>query len=325
MSLDLKILTALRSSPAGVSGAELALRLGVTRAAVWARVEALRQGGYVIEATPHRGYHLTEAPDTLHADDLLARLGTTRVIGRALQVFEQTASTNDLVERLAQDGAPEGLAVLAETQTRGRGRLGRAWSSPPRQGLWFSVLLRPGGAPQAVTRLTVMAAVAVRRAIRAVTGLAGGIKWPNDLQLNGHKFAGILTEMSAELDRVRHVVLGIGLDVNQTLEELPAELHKVATSLRIESGRKWDRAELAVAVLRELDGHYTRLLRGEFEVIADEWESACTTIGREVNIHIGDRRLSGRAESLDPDGALLVRTEYGHLERVIGGDVTVER
>jgi BirA family transcriptional regulator, biotin operon repressor / biotin---[acetyl-CoA-carboxylase] ligase len=171
--------------------------------------------------------------------------------------------------------------------------------------------------------LVVMAAVAVRQGVRAVTGIAPEIKWPNDLQVRGLKLGGILTEMNAELDRVRHVVLGIGLNVNQDREDLPAELRGAATSLRMGGGHAWDRAELAVAILRALDAGYARVLRGEFGALAEEWEAACTTLGREVAIRAGGRCLRGRAEALDSDGALLVRSQYGHLESVTGGDVTV--
>ena len=150
----------------------------------------------------------------LHADDLLARLGKTKVIGRDIRVFEETTSTNDVIERLARDNVQEGVVVFAESQTKGRGRLGRRWISPSRKGLWFSLLLRPKLRPQETTQLTVAAATALRRAIEAQTGLKAEIKWPNDILINGKKVAGILTELSAELDRVKHIILGIGVDVN---------------------------------------------------------------------------------------------------------------
>ena len=326
MTIDAELLRALRTAGDGaVSGVELAERLGVSRAAVWARVAELRRLGYDIEAGPHRGYRLLSAPDLLHADDLLARLGPTRVVGRDIRVFQETISTNDLVEKLAHDGVKEGVVVFAEAQTQGRGRLGRKWISPPGKGLWFSVLLRPDCRPQESTRLTVAAATALARAVESQTGLAPEIKWPNDLLIAGRKAAGILTELSAELDHVKHVILGIGVDVNLTARDFPADLRKTATSLRLESGETVDRAELATAILRELDRDYAQVCRGQFEAVADEWERRCTTVGRDVVIQLGDRQIIGRAESLDADGALLLRTQHGHLERVTGGDVRLER
>jgi BirA family biotin operon repressor/biotin-[acetyl-CoA-carboxylase] ligase len=325
MSTDAKILSALRDHPGGVSGAQLADQLGISRAAIWARIEELRQLGYDIEASPHFGYRLVSSPDALHADDLVARLGETKVIGRDIQVFEQTTSTNDVMEKLARDGVKEGVVVFAESQTKGRGRLGRKWMSPTHKGLWFSVLLRPELRPQEATQLTVASATALRRAIKTVTGLSAEIKWPNDILIGGKKVAGILTELSAEVDRVRHIILGIGVDVNLAAGELPAELRKTATSLKIETGETVSRAELAVAILHELDLDYARICGGKFSAVADEWEAHCATIGKNVTVIIGDRKIGGCAESLDDDGALRVRTEHGHLERIIGGDVTLEK
>ena len=325
MTTDAKIISALRAHPDGVSGTQLAEELAISRAAIWARIEELRKVGFAIEAGPHFGYRLVDEPDALLADDLLARLGETKVIGRDIRVFEETTSTNDVIEKLARDGVKEGVVVFAESQTKGRGRLGRKWMSPPHKGLWFSVLLRPDLRPQEATQLTVASATALRRAIKTVAGLSAEIKWPNDLLLGGKKVAGILTEMSAEVDRVRHLILGLGVDVNQAADEFPAELRNIATSLKIEAGEGISRAELAVEILRELDFDYARIGSGKFSRVADEWEAGCVTIGKNVSVQMGTRLVRGCAESLDDDGALLVRTEHGRLERVIGGDVTLEK
>jgi BirA family biotin operon repressor/biotin-[acetyl-CoA-carboxylase] ligase len=325
VTTDAKILSALRENPDGVSGAELAEQLKISRAAVWSRIEELRRLDYDIEASPHFGYRLVSSPDALHADDLLARLGKTKVIGRDIRVFEQTTSTNDVIEKLARDGVKEGVVVFAESQTKGRGRLGRKWISPAHKGLWFSILLRPDLRPQETTQLTVASATALRRAIQSETGLKPEIKWPNDILIGGKKVAGILTELSAELDKVRYVILGIGIDVNLDAGEFPAELKKIATSLKIEAGETISRAELATAILRELDEDYSRICGGKFSAVADEWEENCVTIGKNVTVQIGERKIRGRAELLDDDGALLLRTEHGHLERITGGDVTLEK
>lgn len=326
MTTDARILSALRHSTNGfVSGAELSQQLGITRAAIWARIEELRSLGYDIAASPHQGYQLLGVPDVLHADDLLSLVQGNQIIGRDIRVFEETNSTNDIAEKLARDGVKEGVVVFAESQTRGRGRLGRKWISPPRKGLWFSVLLRPDLRPQAATQLTVVAATALLRAIREQTGLIPEIKWPNDILIGGRKVAGVLTELSAELDHVKHLILGIGVDVNLTASEFPAELRKLATSLKIEAGHHIQRANLAAAILRELDRDYERIRDHRFQEIADEWEQHCATLGRRVSIQIGERVLQGHAEALDEDGALLLRTQHGRLERIIGGDVTLQK
>jgi BirA family transcriptional regulator, biotin operon repressor / biotin---[acetyl-CoA-carboxylase] ligase len=323
VTTDAKILSALRASPDGVSGADLAEQLRISRAAIWAHIEDLRRLGYDIEAGPHLGYRLVGVPDVLHADDLLARLYKTKIVGRDIRVFEQTTSTNDVVEKLARDGVKEGVVVFAESQTKGRGRLGRRWISPAYKGLWFSILLRPDLRPPEATQLTVASATALCRAIQSETGLNSEIKWPNDILVGGRKVAGILTELNAEPDRVKHIILGIGVDVNLSAAELPADLRKQTTSLKIEAGRAFSRADLATAILQELDKDYERVCAGHFAAVADEWEAHCQTIGREVTIQIGDRRVQGRAESLGENGELLLRTEHGHLERISGGDVTL--
>jgi BirA family biotin operon repressor/biotin-[acetyl-CoA-carboxylase] ligase len=325
MTLDARILKALRDNGEGMSGAELAHKLQVTRATIWARIEDLRSAGYDIEASPHLGYRLLSAPDLLHADDLYSRLARTKVVGRDIRVFEETSSSNDVVARLARDGLKEGLVVFAESQTKARGRLGRRWLAPARKGLWFSLLLRPELRPHEATRLTIASATAVRRAIAAQTGLRAEIKWPNDILVGGKKAAGILTELYAELERVQYVILGIGIDVNLNATDFPADLRSLATSLKIELGKTVSRPELAVRVLQELDYDYYRICSGRFGEVAEEWQEQCTTIGHNVVIRTGKREIRGRAESLGDDGAFLLRTEHGHLERITGGDVTLEK
>ena len=326
MTLDAQLLAALRHAGKGwVSASDLAQQLRTSRTAISACIKELRLLGYEIEASPHRGYCLLHVPDVLHADDLLSRVTGNQVVAREIQVFEETSSTNDIAEKLARDGVREGAVIFAESQTRGRGRLGRKWLSPSRRGLWFSILLRPNLRPQAATQLTVAAATSLARAISQVSGLSPEIKWPNDILLNGRKVAGVLTELSAELDHVKYIILGIGVDVNLDTNDFPAELRKSATSLKIETGASLCRAELAAAILQELDRDYALIRAGRFSKVSDQWEAQCATLGRRVIIRIGARLVQGQAEALDDDGALLVRTEHGRLERIIGGDVTLDK
>lgn len=326
MTIDAQILRALRQSHEHpVSGADLAERLGISRAAVWARIEDLRKLGYEIHASPHGGYRLRNAPDLLVADDLMAQLGTDGLIGRDIRVFQETTSTNDVADKLGRDGVKEGAVVFAESQSKGRGRLGRSWVSRPGTGLWFSVLLRPAIAPQAATKITVASATALARALRSVTKLPCDIKWPNDILIGERKLCGILMEMNAEIEKIHYLVLGVGVNVNSEAKDFPPELRKIATSLKMESGRDWNRAEIAARILAELDVCYRRTVSGEFPAVAEEWESMCSTLGRNVEITAGPRLVRGRAESLDNEGALLVRTEHGHLERIIGGDVSLRK
>lgn len=326
MNTDALILRNLRAAKTGsISGAELSQRLGISRAAIWARIEELRALGFDIQAGPHVGYRLIASPDRLIADDLLSRLDSPRVIARDIRVFQETASTNDIIDKLGRDGAKEGMVVFAETQTAGRGRRGRKWCSIPRKGLWFSVLLRPRLPPQSATQLTAMTALALSNALRSYTALSPEIKWPNDVQIRGRKIAGILTELTADLDDLKYVVLGIGLNVNHELGDFPGGLRETATSLRMELNQVLDRPDLAATILMAIDQEYARLRKDSFVAIIDDYADLCITLGQRVVIHQGARAVQGLAERLDDDGALLVRTQHGRLERILGGDVNIEK
>jgi BirA family biotin operon repressor/biotin-[acetyl-CoA-carboxylase] ligase len=303
-----------------VSAEQLGRLLRLPAAAVAAELRQLEQLGYSIEVHPHLGWRLVAVPDRLMADDIRARL-RSRLIGSEIIVFEQTGSTNDVVEQLARSGGREGLVVFAEAQTRGRGRLGRGWLSPRGKGLWFSVLLRPPLPAAAIARITVAAGVAVARALRRHGGVDARIKWPNDVTVGDKKIAGILTEMRAEAGRVLLAVLGIGINVNCRRDELPPG---IATSLLLETGRPHDRAALAAEVLNALEQCYEAAL-GRFEAVIEQWAGLCTTLGKQIIIIDGSRRLEGCALALDGDGALLLRKDNGQTERILGGDVTVQK
>ena len=306
-----------------VQADDLGRQLKLSPAAVSAEIAELEKLGYTIESHPHLGYRLLGTPDRLTADDIRAQL-KSRLVGSEILVFEETASTNDVVEHLAKSGAREGLVVFAESQTRGRGRRGRAWTSPRGKGLWFSVLLRPELPPTAAGRITVAASVAVARAIRQNCGVDARIKWPNDVTVNGKKLAGILTELRADADEILLAILGIGIDVNCKPEDFSSELASIATSLELQTGGAHDRVALAAQVLAELDKCYQAALT-DFETIADEWAKLCTTLGRQIVVTMGQRRIEGFAQALDSDGALLLRRDSGQVERILGGDVVVER
>ena len=306
-----------------VSRAELARLLNVPASAVATEIGELQGLGYKIETHPHLGYRLVEVPDRLTADDIKARL-TTHVIGSKILVFEQTASTNDVAAHMARAQAEEGLVVFAESQTKGRGRHGRAWASPRGKGLWFSVLLRPKLPSSTAPRLTVAASVAVARAIRKTSGLDARIKWPNDVTVNTKKIAGILTELHAEGDEVFAAILGVGIDVNCAREDFPPDVSPIATSLQLETGRPQDRAALAAEVLRALEDGYAAAHR-DFDSIIAEWARLSTTLGKQIVVTVGARRIEGHAQALDDNGALLLRRDNGQVERILGADVTVER
>jgi len=301
------------------SGEALSGKLGLSRTAVWKHVEALRAKGYRIDAVPARGYRLVEVPDRLSPLELLPLLNT-RELGQSIQHFETTGSTNEVAFRRAQEGAVHGEVVIAEQQTRGKGRRGRAWVSPAGLNLYLSAILRPELPPQRAPELTLVAAVALAEALREA-GARAFIKWPNDVQVEGLKIAGILTELSAEPERVHFVVLGIGVNLNVRQADFPPELAGMATSLWDARGAKVPRALFTAALLSRLEEWLDVHADFGFEPVRDAWKQLSSTLGQQVVVRTERTEFQGFAEDVDAAGALLVRTADGRLERVLAADV----
>lgn len=305
-----------------VSGEAISDKLGMSRAAVWKHVEALRKKGYVIDAVSARGYRLVAIPDRLTGLELRPLLAT-HDLGQVIHAADVLVSTNDRAKTLADQGAAHGEVVIAETQTGGRGRRGRTWVSPPGLNLYLSVILRPELAPGRASELTLVAAVAVCDALRHA-GVAAGIKWPNDVVASGRKLAGVLTELAADADRVSWVVVGMGVNLNARVEDFPEALRETATSVRIERGSPAPRALFAAALLTSLEGWLDRHAEEGFAQVREAWRDRSATLGQDVRVRVEGRELLGRAEDIDERGALLVRTASG-LERVLAGDVEALR
>jgi len=319
--MDDKILNMFRSSNGEfISGEDISEKIGVSRAAVWKHIEQLRKDGYEITGEPHVGYRLIGTPDKLIPEELSYKLDT-KAIGRKIYSYESTDSTNDVAHRLARSGSPEGTAVFSESQSKGRGRMGRHWVSPKGKGIYFSFILRPDVPPAEAPKITLMSAVGVAIAIRNITHLGALIKWPNDILVNDRKVVGILTEMSAEVNTVSYIVLGIGINVNTSRSDLPKE----ATSLKSEAGAELSRVDLAREVLRELDRQYRVFNEKGFEKIIDEWKGLSHTLGEEVKITCHGRKIEGTAVDLDMSGTLVVRLDNGFMEHVTAGDVLMVR
>ena len=316
------MLALLREAGDGyISGEEIAGRLGVSRTAVWKHIRALKAAGYEIESHARKGYSLLDAPDLLLPQEIQPTL-RTQVIGKNMIHFNDIPSSNNEAKRLALEGAPDGTVVVAEAQGAGKGRLSRGWYSPSQKGIWFSVVLRPSFLPQEAPKCTLMAAVAVVRAMKDM-GFSVGIKWPNDvLDDNGKKLVGILTEMSAEMERVNFVVIGTGINVNLWPEDFPEDVRDIATSLSMLRGGRVDRLELFARVLEAMDELYVSVENDGFGTVLDEWRQYSVTLGQEVNV-IGVREsFSGTAADIDEDGALLIDTPTGR-RRVLAGDVSI--
>lgn len=321
--LRLALLERLRAAGEPVSGGDLARALGVSRTAVWKQVQALRRLGYRIAGNPGSGYRLEQAPDLPTPEEVLPLLRTRR-LGRPYRFHPVIGSTNLEARRLALSGAPEGTTVVADCQTRGRGRRGRPWLTPPGTGLAVSVVLRPELPPAGLGRLTLLTAVAVRRAIRAVTGLAPAVKWPNDLLLDGRKVCGILLELAAQQDAIEFVVVGIGVNVNQAPDQFPPDLAATAGSLRQFLGRPVPRPRLVAEVLAELEAAYDAWRAGQDAPWWSEWREACPHLGQRVRVTGPAGTWVGRALDVSPDGALLLQPDGAPAPvRVLAGDVSL--
>lgn len=308
-----------------ISGEQLCRQLGVSRTAIWKQVENLRQMGYIIEARSNAGYRLVSIPDCLYPEEILFEL-KTNLIGKELVHFNSIESTNNYAKDWARNGAAEGAVVVAEEQRTGKGRMGRGWFSPRSKGLWFSVILRPLTSPVDVSQITMVAVVAVAEAIKKMTGLALGIKWPNDLLAVGgskRKLCGILSEMDADMDRVKHVVVGIGVNVNILYQEVPSDLRDILTSLLMETGAKVDRIKLLQNILREFDYWYSIWLNQGFRPVKEQWKYFNITLGRRVKVLTLREIVEGIAEDIDDRGTLLVKLDNGQLRSFIAGEVSL--
>jgi BirA family biotin operon repressor/biotin-[acetyl-CoA-carboxylase] ligase len=316
-----KILSLLRSSQTRfLSGEELARKIGISRTMVWKHIKALEHEGFGIEAVPSQGYRITSEPDILRKSDLSQRL-QTKIIGREVHLLPQVVSTNTVAGEMASKGSPAGAVVIAETQTGGKGRLGRKWISPTGN-LYLSVILRPGIPLHRAPLITLMGAVAVASTIRAVCGVDAAIKWPNDIYISNKKVSGLLTEMSAEQDRIRHIVLGIGMNVNMRLDTLPGDIRAVTTTLAVETAKKIDRTVLFRRLIGELEHWYLVFLDYSPEVLA-EWTRLNMTVGNRVTVSGSGEVIEGQAQEIDDDGRLIVRLDDGSLKQIAAGDVTL--
>jgi len=302
-----------------ISGEQLSEQLQCSRTAVWKHISALRNLGYEFEAAPRKGYRLIRRPDKLSESVLTAGLRTT-TFGRSIRLFDRIGSTQEAARELAEQGEPEGTVVIAEQQTAGKGRMGRSWHSPYGKGLWMTLLLRPRIPIHFAPQLTLMSAVAVCRAIRQCAAVPAAIKWPNDLLIGGKKVCGILLESSAEDERLRYVLVGIGTSVNLTVEDFPDELRDVATSLRIAAGREQNRAELFHAILYEFERWYNLYQENGFDPVRRAWEALAVSLGGRIRARTPHGYVEGTARSIDDSGALAVETEDGEIVKLYSAD-----
>ncbi|MFA5115040.1 MAG: biotin--[acetyl-CoA-carboxylase] ligase [Candidatus Omnitrophota bacterium] len=315
--IEEKVVEFLKKKSGYVSGEDLSNHLRISRQALWKHIQNLRELDYDIVAVPHLGYQLRAVPDRLLPFEVTDGL-STRCIGRKIYYFESVSSTMDIAVKLGLDNAPEGSLVIAETQTKGRGRLSRQWHSPKYKGIYLSLLLRPRFLLSETPLLTLLSAVSVCEGVKEASGLECRIKWPNDILLGNKKVGGILTELNAEADEMRFVVIGIGLNVNNDKGSLPGN----SISLGEYSKKYISRIGLLQKILVALEDNYLLLESRGGQPIIQKWRAFNTTIGRKIRVISHDRHSEGIAVDIDKDGSLLLKNESGRVERITAGDVT---
>jgi len=312
-----KILDFLKRKQEGyLSGDQISHRLGISRQALWKHIQELRDLGYDIVAVPHLGYRLVSLPNRLFPSEISWHLDT-KFIGKKIYYFDVLASTMDIATELGIKGAPEGTLVLAEAQAQGRGRLGRSWLSPKYKGIYMSLILKPNILPNSAPVLTLLSAVSICEAIKEFVGLDIQIKWPNDLLLSNKKLGGILTELNAEMDATRFIVIGIGLNVNNERKALPYG----ATSLKEQKGENISRIGLLQEILRKLEANYHLFQKEGSQPIVEKWRNYSLTLGKRVKISCHREHREGEAIDIDTDGGLLIRKDSGLVEKIMAGDV----
>ena len=303
-----------------ISGEELSRSLGVTRSAVWKTIQALRADGYTIDSVTNKGYRLLQSPDVVD-EECLRRTLDCELVGTNILHLKTVDSTNNEVKRRALGGEPGGLVVVSDVQTGGKGRFGRVWQSDS-GGLYFSVLIRPELPPAEIAAITLAAGYAVCLAVRQVTGLDARIKWPNDIIIGNRKICGILTEMSAQSDRIDYAVIGIGVNVNNTA--FPDELKTKALSIRMALGSPVDKTLLLTEIIRKLDRVLSEFLVSLSVDDLEQFKTFCATLGRRVCTVRGGKEITGTACDIAPTGKLIIMTDSGEKLPIDSGEVTVQ-
>lgn len=306
-----------------ISGEDISGILQVSRTAVWKYINQLKDMGYVIESQTKMGYKLLESPDSLMPQEMNGYINT-EAIGRNLKFFEQVDSTNLYAKRIAEGGFIDGTVIMADEQLNGRGRLGRTWISPKGKGIWMTIMLKPKISPADASKVTLLAACTVCKAIEEISGLYTEIKWPNDIVLNGKKLCGILTEMSAEIDEINYLIIGIGVNVNNELEDFPEELQAIATSIKIEKCGVTIRKELAASIINNFERYYKGFIKtGSIKDYLSEYKERSAVLGKEVRVTSSTIEIQGTVVDISEDGQLKLELYDGSIKEIISGEVSV--
>lgn len=298
-----------------ISGETIAQSLGISRPAVWKHIQILQKKGYQIESLRQKGYKLLVLPE-IPVEEIKARLDSES-LWNTIQCFSELPSTNEHLKELVKKNLSEGVVIIAETQSNGKGRKQRQWIST-KGGLYFSVLLRPPLPPQKAMLATMATSIAMTKAIRETTGIQVRIKWPNDLLYEGNKICGVLTELSAEMDQITYMIIGVGINVNNMI---PEELSSFATTLQAIGGKKISLTDLLTSSLSNLDIWYDHVKKGQQKLIFNTWLEYTDTIGKTVQIRDTTSTITGLAKGITENGGLILETKEG-IKHIVSGDIS---
>lgn len=316
-----KILNYLRSSNDNyISGQKISEQLGISRNAVWKHINILKEEGYKIESVSNRGYRLIESPDILSKAEIKRYLDTT-IIGKEIIYFDTIDSTNNYAKKIASDIDSDGVVVVSEEQTLGRGRMNRLWTSPKYKGIWMSIILKPDFPTYKAPQITQVMAVAILKAFEKY-GIDAKIKWPNDIVINKKKVCGILTEMSGEIEKLNYIIIGIGINVNLDISDFNEELIDKASSLKIEAKRNFDRAELIAEVMKQIERYYFKFLVDDLDEITEMLNSYSLLLNQEATINLNGKEYIGKVLNINRDGSLEVEID-GNVRKIISGEVSI--
>lgn len=316
-----EILRLLKESNTYISGQQLCEQFQVSRTAIWKVIDQLKKEGYQIEAVRNKGYRLIDSPDVMSKAEIES-LMDTKWAGSNVVYYDEIDSTNNRAKEAGDNGIPNGTLFVADMQVAGKGRRGRVWQSPSGSSIYMTILLYPKISPMKAPQLTLVMAIAVAEGIQAVTGLDTKIKWPNDIIVNGKKICGILTEMSTEIDYINHVVIGVGINVNQ--DSFPEDIRKTATSLKIELGQKVKRSELIAAVMKSFEKNYEIFVKTEdLSGLQELYNSMLVNLDRDVKVLEPGNEYEAHALGINRTGELIVRTSDGEEKEIYAGEVSV--
>ncbi|UOQ85859.1 biotin--[acetyl-CoA-carboxylase] ligase [Gracilibacillus salinarum] len=304
-----------------ISGQMLSERLQISRTAIWKHMNELKKDGYQFESAPKKGYRLIKKPDNLNESTIKWGL-KTNWLGKQIEFQESMTSTQDIAHDLARKGAAHGTVITTNNQLRGRGRMDRTWHSDNDGGIWMSLILRPDIPPHQASQITLFVAVTLVESLERHTGLDIQIKWPNDLFINGKKISGILTEMQAELESIQYLIIGFGINVNQSMEQLPSEINKRSTSLRMESDNNWDKLTLIQQLLHDFEKAYELYFETGFEPIKQKWLKHAYKLHELVHVKTFQEEYDAEIKGIYDDGALIVTKRNGDDERIYSADIT---